>query len=232
MIFALAVFALSAGFPAMGQTAPATKDDPTFENAYQKFQTGYRLGTGDILAVRVQGHPQYSREALKVSPVGAIYLELLGEVGVAGMTLQQTRDYLTKELSEYLNNPQVSVSLVEAVSAKIAILGDVLRPGIVVMARPMNLLDAITEAGGFAPTGSKSNVELIRNPTGGSKSKRVNVGKILAGKAAADENVQLQPGDIVYVHGNMLKTVANITSLAGFGGFTTFMTLGRQTGAR
>lgn len=246
MLMALAVVCLGTTAGALAQTvsldgnaaksAPTTPDSPkndqTFEAAYHKFHTSYRLGTGDIIAVRIQGHPQYSKDGIKVSPVGAIYLELLGEVPVAGMTLQQARDFLTKELSEYLNDPQVSVSLTEAVSAKIAILGDVLKPGIVVMARPMSLLDAISEAGGFAPTGSKSNVELIRDPTSGSKSKRIDVKRILNGKASAADNVQLQPGDIVYVHGNALKKISTVTALAGFGGFTSFMTLGRQTGSR
>ncbi|MGH9845568.1 MAG: polysaccharide biosynthesis/export family protein [Blastocatellia bacterium] len=242
MLLALAVVCFGTTATASAQTArmasdssksasPATipsHDDPAFEGAYHKFYTSYRLGPGDVIAVRIQGHLEYSREAIKVSPVGAIYLELLGDVAVAGMTIQQSRDYLTKELSEYLRDPKVTVSLVEALSAKIAILGDVLKPGIVIMTRPMNLMDAIIEAGGFTPTGSKSNVELIRDPTSGSKSKRIDVKRILASKATAADNVQLQPGDIVYVHGNMLKKISTVTALSGFGGFTSFMTFGRQ----
>ena len=206
-----------------------TNNDSMFDSLYNKFYTSYRLGPGDILAVRVQGQPEYSKDQIKVSPVGAIYLELLGDVAVAEMTIEQTRDFLTAELSEYLKDPKVTISLLEAVSAKVGVLGEVLKPGIIVMARPMSLLDAITEAGGFANTGSKSNVELIRQQADGSRRPaRVNVKRILEGKAKPEENIMLQSGDLVVVHGNMIKTVSTVTALAGFGNFLSFIMVGRR----
>ena len=243
MLLALVVFCFSATANASAQTAgvesSANKghstltarhwNDPQFEAAYEKFTNSYRLGPGDIIAVRVQGQPEYSKDQLKISPVGAIYLELLGDVAVAGMTIEQTKQLLTKELSEYLKDPKVTVSLLDAVSAKIGVLGEVLKPGIVVMARPMNLLDAITEVGGFANTGSKSNVEVIRqSANGNNESKRVNVNNILRGKSKPEDNIQLQPGDIVFVHGNAIKAISTVTALAGFGSFLSFIQLGRR----
>ncbi len=243
MLLALAVFCYSASASASAQSpgiersekkgAPVAtdrpNDDPVFEGAYQNFYASYRLGPGDVIAVRVQGQPEYSKDHLKVSPVGTIYLELLGEVAIAAMTIQQAKDYLAKELGEYLRDPKVTISLIEAMSAKIAILGEVLKPGVVVLARPMTLLDAISEAGGFANTGSKSNVELNRQRADGSRmSKRFNLKHILEGKAKSDENAMLQTGDIVYVHGNMMKTVSTVTSLAGFGNFLSFIMIGRR----
>jgi polysaccharide biosynthesis/export protein len=198
--------------------------DPEFEEAYQRFYTGYRLGPGDLIAIRVQGQPEYSKEQVKVSPVGAIYLELLGDVPIGGMTIEQADNHITKELSEFLKDPKVTISLLDAVSAKVGVLGEVLKPGIIVMARPMNLLDAIVEAGGFANTGSKSNVELIRQgPDGSREPKKFNVQQILRGKSKPEENVQLQPGDIVYVHGNVYKKLSTVSSLAGFAGFAAFL---------
>src|SRR5262249_58357055 len=97
----------------------------------------------------------------------SIYHELVGEVSVMGLTTGQLTERLTNELGEYLKNPQVSVQLVEAASAKISVFGEVPHPGIVVMSRPMRLLDAISEAGGFSDTGKKSSVEGLRQPTDG-----------------------------------------------------------------
>ena len=206
-------------------TAAKPSNDPMFEGIYQKFYSDYRLGPGDSVAVRIKGQPEYSKDQVKVSPVGSIYLDLLGDVTIAGMTLDQAREYLTKELSEYLKDPKVSISLIEAQSAKIGVLGEVLKPGIVVMARPMTVLDAITESGGFATTGSKSNVEVIRQSA--KQPIRVNVDNILKGKARPEDNLQLHPGDLVIVKGNAIKTIGTITALAGFGNFTSFITLGR-----
>lgn len=203
--------------------------DPQLDSAYTRFYNTYRLGPGDQIAVRIQGQPEYSKDMIKVSPVGAIYLELLGDVTIAGMTVSQAKEHLTKELSEYLKDPKVTVSLLDAVSAKVGVLGEVLRPGILLMSRPMNLMDAIMESGGFTTTGSKSNVELIRqSPDGRREPKRFNLKRVLDGKATPEENITLQPGDIVYVHGNMMKKINTVTSLAGFGGFLTFIQLGQM----
>lgn len=210
----------------------ASAADPVaspFETMIRSFQENYRLGPADEIAVRVKGEPTYSIDKIKVTPTGSIYHVLLGDVQVIGMTLDQARDYLTKELREYLKDPVVSISLLEAVSAKFAVFGDVSHSGVYVMARPMNVLDAIGAAGGFAVTGSQDNVEVIRQSADGSvQTKRVNVKLILKGKAKPDENIALQPGDLVVVHGNFTKTLGKITAIAGFGSLTSFITLGSR----
>ena len=193
----------------------------------RSFQDNYRLGPADEIALRVKGEPQYSIDKTKVSPTGAIYHPLLGDVQVIGMTIEQAREYLTKELREYLKDPIVSLSLLEAVSAKFAVFGDVAHSGVFAMSRPMNIIDAIGVAGGFAPTGSQDNVEVIRQSADGSyQSKRVNVKMILRGKAKADDNIALQPGDMIVVHGNFTKTLGKITAIAGFGSLASFITMG------
>ncbi|MFN0085103.1 MAG: polysaccharide biosynthesis/export family protein [Blastocatellia bacterium] len=232
---------------AAGQTAVVEGDNPAanspkpavaaaqtaspFETMIRSFQENYRLGPADEIALRVKGDPQYSIEKTKVTPTGSIYHVLLGDVQVIGMTLDQARDYLTRELREYLKDPIVTISLLEAVSAKFAVFGDVNHSGVYAMARPMNVVDAIGAAGGFAITGSQDNVEVIRQSADGSvQTKRVNVKLILKGKAKADENIALQPGDLVVVHGNFTKTLGKITAIAGFGSLTSFITMGPRGG--
>jgi len=134
---------------------------------------------------------------------------------------------LTKDLSEYLINPKVSVALIEASSAKIGVLGDVVHPGILVMSRPMNVLDAIAASGGFTDMGSKSGVTVLRQMRNGSaQTLKVNVKLILEGKAGPEEDIALQAGDIVLINGNAKKKVNTILSLAGFGSFLSFISRG------
>src|SRR5262245_66261268 len=106
MLMPLIVLYLNATANASGQTAGVESstskstsittakqsNDSQFEAAFQKFYDSYRFGPGDIIAVRVQGQPEYSKDQIKISPVGAIYLELLGDVAVAGMTIEQTKE--------------------------------------------------------------------------------------------------------------------------------------------
>jgi len=206
---------------------PPAANEQYFDRMYRKFNDTYRLGPGDEISIRVKGQPASSMERTKVSPAGTIYHDLLGEVSVAGLTTNQLTERLTNDLSEYLKNPQVSVQLIEAASAKIGVLGEVRRPGIIVMSRPMSLLDAISEAGGFAETGSKSSVEVLRQNLNGSHSSvRIDVKKILEGKANPDSNIQLQAGDLVMVHGNSKKTLGTIATIAGLGTFATFIARG------
>lgn len=159
-LFAAAV-CLFAMAPAAAQTNTVTPNGanaleakyPYLDRSFRTYNENYRLGPGDEISIRVKGQPAYSLEKTKVSPTGSIYHELVGEVSVVGLTTTQLTERLANDLSEYLKNPQVSVQLVEAASAKISVFGEVPRPGIVIMSRPMRLLDAISEAGGFSDTG-------------------------------------------------------------------------------
>ena len=207
--------------PAAGQTS---EDDQFFKGIYREFYDTYRLGPADEIAIRVTAQPDYTIERVKVSPTGSVYHPLLGDVQVAGMTVPRLTKRLTGELSEYLINPKVSVALLEANSAKVGVLGDVIHPGILIMNKPMNVLDAITASGGVADTGDKSGVIVLRQLRDGrAQTFKVNVKRILEGKAGPEENVGLQAGDTVIVNGNTKKKMAYILSLAGFGSFVSFI---------
>ena len=72
--------------------------------------------------------------------------------------------------------------------------------------------------------GSKTNITVLRQ-SGYDKPVmlKVNVKRILEGKADTEENLRLQAGDTVIVHGNTRKKITTITSLLGFGNFLSFL---------
>jgi polysaccharide export outer membrane protein len=198
--------------------------DPFFAPIYRNFYDTYRLGPGDVLALRVAQQPDYTVERAKVSPVGRVYHPLLGDVEVVGLTVGQILERFTKDLNEYLLNPKVSVELIEANSAKIGVLGEVRAPGVVVMARPMTVMEAITAAGGFADTGSKSNVSLLRPEGGRLVETKINIKRVLEGKSSLEEDLRLRAGDTLIVRGNTRKKIAEISTLVGFAQFVGFVT--------
>jgi polysaccharide export outer membrane protein len=211
-----------------GDAGQVSENDQLFKGIYQEFYDTYRLGPADEIAIRVIGQPDYTVERAKVSPTGSVYHPLLGDVEVVGLTIPQLIERLTKDLSEYLINPKVSAALVEANSAKIGVLGDVIHPGILVMSKPMSVLEAISASGGIADTGDKSGVIVLRQLRDGrAQTLKVNVKRILEGKAETDENIVLQAGDTVIVNGNTKKKMSYILSLAGFGSFVSFVSAGR-----
>lgn len=214
-------------FKSPGQPEPASPADPGdeyFRQIYRDFYYTYKLGPEDQIALRVQGQPDYSLDQVTVSPVGRIYHPLLGEVDVAGLTVPKLTERLTLELSEFIIDPKVSLSLLSANSAKIGVIGDVTRPGILIMARPMTVMDAISASGGVSDTGAKSDVTVLRQTGGGQAiTKKVNVKRIMEGKSSPEENLTLQAGDTIIVHGNTRKKLANFTQMLGFGNFLWFI---------
>jgi polysaccharide biosynthesis/export protein len=193
---------------------------------YRSFYNSYRLGPGDIIAIYIDKHPEDSVQKVAVSPVGRIYFPLMGDIAVVGKTLPQLQEYLTNGAAEFIKEPRLTLALLEAQSAKVGVLGDVKTPGLLVMTRPLRVLDAITVAGGILDTGS-SNVSILRQYEDGRvQVLRVDMKKILKGKANPEENAFLRPGDTVVVHGNLFKTFTKLSSVVGVTSLVTFLSRG------
>jgi protein involved in polysaccharide export with SLBB domain len=183
-----------------------------FDGIYRNFYDNYKLGPGDEIAVRVASQPDFSVERMKISPTGRIYHPLVGDIPVARLTVDQLTNKLTSAFSEYILKPSVSVELLAAQSAKIGVLGEVLRPGIVVMAEPMTVMGAIIASGGVADTGKKTEVTLLRqNNEGSLHIVTVNLKRILEGQADPEQNLTLRAGDTLIVHGNLRKKITSIS---------------------
>lgn len=193
---------------------------------YRSFYNSYRLGPGDIVAIYIDKHPEDSVQRVTVSPVGRVYFPLLGDISVVGKTVPQLQEYLTNSVAEFIKEPRVTLALLEAQSAKVGVLGDVKTPGLMVMTRPLRVLDAITLAGGILDTGSSSVSILRQYEDGRVQVLTADVKKILKGKANPEENAYLRSGDTVIVHGNLFKTVTRISSLVGVTTLVTFLTRG------
>ena len=116
------------------------------------------------------------------------------------------------------------MELLAAQSAKIGVLGDVGRPGIIVMTEPTTVLSAITASGGVSDTGKKSEITLLRqSDEGGLRIVTVNLKRILEGKADPEQNLTLKAGDTLIVHGNLRKKISTV--MAPIWNFSQFLYL-------
>jgi len=211
------------------QTQTFAETSEYFDGIYRDFYKNYRLGPGDEIAVRVVGQPDFSLESVRISPVGRIYHPLVGDIHVARLTVDELTTKLVAHFSEYILNPSVSVELLTAHSAKVGVLGEVVRPGIVVMDEPMTLLGAIIAAGGATDSGKKSEVTLLRqNNEGRLRIVTVNLKRILEGRADPEQNLALRAGDTLIVHGNLRKKITSLSvPLMGFTQLLYFLSLAR-----
>ena len=154
------------------------------------------LDVGDVFDVRIYGEADLSG-TYKVGADGTITFPLVGVMQVKGLEPTEVANQLAKRLSDgILRNPQVSVLLKEQNSKKIVIIGQVSKPGTFNYTPSMNVVEAITVAGGFTPLAAKNDTTITRVDGGKKTIVRVPVESIGEGKA---RNVYLRPGDIINV---------------------------------
>ena len=110
--------------------------------------SSYKLGSGDMITIRVVGEDDLRRERLRLSDAGTISFPILGEIRVKGLTVGALEEHITKGLKgRYLVNPQVTVSIDEY--RNFFVNGSVEKPGGYPFSPGLTVRKAISIAGGF-----------------------------------------------------------------------------------
>jgi polysaccharide biosynthesis/export protein len=162
----------------------------------QPADTSIRLNPGDVVEVTFPGAPTMSRTE-RVRLDGKLLLPLIGEVAAGGKTPLELQAALTQLYSKHLQIKEVVV-IVASSSASIFVGGAVARPGRIAMERPMTVLDAIMEAGGFDPKRANvKKVSVIRQQDGKYSRKSLDLKPVLRGENVAP--FKLEPFDIIFV---------------------------------
>jgi polysaccharide export outer membrane protein len=159
----------------------------------------YVIGPGDILRVSVWKNPELSVEAVPVRPDGKISVPLLSDVQAAGLTPEELKELLTRSLAEYVQNPDVTVVVTQILSKRVHVLGQVARPGAVVINQDMRVIDAIAIVGGFGPFADKDDIKVLRRSEGGGTVEyRFDYDAFMRGRGV-EGNILLMPGDTIVV---------------------------------
>jgi len=157
----------------------------------------YVIGPEDVLAIYVWKEEAFSR-TVPVRMDGKISLPLIDDVQAAGFTARQLKDVLTNKLKEFVENPNVSVTIVEANSFKIFVTGQVKSPGVYRLKSETSLLEFIALVGGFTDWANQKKILIIRREGGKEKRMTINYKKIVSGKDP-DSNIILKTGDTIIV---------------------------------
>ncbi|HZI18320.1 MAG TPA: polysaccharide biosynthesis/export family protein [Pyrinomonadaceae bacterium] len=193
---------------------------------YTNFLRSYRLGPEDVISVTVFGLDRYSKAGIIIPPDGRIdYYHIPEGVQAAGKTTRELAEQIKAHLEEYIIDPRVTVSLEKAVSHRFGVIGDVARPGIMVMSRRLSVYEALNEAGGVLPTGDKKKVVVLRwNADRVMERQVIDIAAIEKGRLP--DNYFLQPGDQVFVPGNRYKTVKEVLNFLPIVSFARIFTGG------
>jgi len=165
--------------------------------AADKSNAGYIIGPGDVLSIDVWKEPEMSKQ-VSVRLDGEVSLPLINDVKAAGFTCTELRKQLAEKYKDFVDVPEVSVTVLESRSKRIYLLGKIKRPGEYPLQKNMTIVHAISLAGGLAEWAESSDIKLIRKIKGTEKTFRVDYDAIVSGEDLG-QNVQLQPDDTIFV---------------------------------
>ena len=169
----------------------------TIEQSIPPPSTEFVIGPEDVLKINVWEEKNLSL-SVPVRVDGKISLPLIHDVYVVGLTPTELKEELTKRLSKYIENPTVSVIVEEINSLKFFVVGNVRRSGVFELDREVNVLQAISMAGGFTEWAKKSKLKIFRKHMGVEKVIKINYNKIVSGKHP-ELNIPIQPGDTIVI---------------------------------
>ena len=157
----------------------------------------YTIGPMDVLEIHVWKEPDFSRTLL-VRPDGQITMPLIGDIQASGMSTLALKNLVSIKLKRFLDNPEVTVILVESNSKKFYIIGKVNLPGTYPLNYNMTVLQALSVAGGLAEWADKDSIRIIRKSGGKKVILKFDYDKAISGKNL-EQNILLKPNDTVIV---------------------------------
>ena len=186
------------GFLCLIAVAPAIVADPRVDNktvvaAYDQ----YRLQPGDVLTISVWKEKDLETEAL-VRPDGGLSFPLVGDLDAAGRTISDIRGILVQRLKPYIPDPVVTVMIKSIGGNHVYVIGKVQRPGEFPFSRPLDVMQALSLAGGATPYAALNDIVILRRQNGQERVLRFRYGDIVRGERL-EQNVVLESGDTVVV---------------------------------
>lgn len=157
----------------------------------------YGIQPGDVLVITVWKEPDLAREVV-VSPDGWITFPLIGELQVEGLTVNEVRGMVREALTTYIPRAVVAVSLQQINGNQIYVLGKVARPGVFPFMARLDVMKALSLAGGATRFAALDKIKILRREDGQQTALEFNYDDVSSGKRL-EQNIELRSGDIVLV---------------------------------
>lgn len=157
----------------------------------------YKIGPEDMLFISVWKEEELQREVL-VRPDGGISFPLAGDVHVEGKTPAEVEQDIATKIHKYIPEAVVTVSVTTVSGYTIFVDGKVKRPGKFVIGRYMDVVQAITLAGGLDTFADEDKIKVIRRQNGEQVVHKFNYKEVKRGENL-EQNIVLQSGDIIMV---------------------------------
>ena len=157
----------------------------------------YRIQPGDILEVSVWKEENLQKQVV-VRPDGGMSFPLAGDIQAAGKSIIELQDIITQRLTKFIPDPVVTVATLKLDGNKFYVIGKVARPGEFPANRYMDVVQALSVAGGMTPYAADNKITVLRRENGKQRSIPFRYGDIEKGQDL-EQNIILQSGDVVVV---------------------------------
>jgi polysaccharide biosynthesis/export protein len=158
---------------------------------------GYQLQPGDILQVVVWKEVDLQSEVL-IRPDGGISFALAGDIQAAGLTTDQLRAELQQRVRKLIPDAVVTVQVKMAAGNRVYVIGKVNHPGDFPLNRPIDVLQALSLAGGVTPFANTDGIRILHRQGSEQQSMRFRYSDVRRGRHL-EQNILLQSGDTVVV---------------------------------
>lgn len=171
----------------------------TFSNdaRAQDGESVYLVKPGDILQISVWGEEDLQGEVL-VTPDGGFSFPLVGHLNARGKTAAQLQELVVEKLVTYIADPVVTVSLKQINGNQIYVIGQVKNPGAFVMNHAVDVVQALSLAGGTTPFAALNDILILRRDANRQIALSFRYSDVSRGRGL-EQNILLQSGDVVLV---------------------------------
>lgn len=184
------LIALLSAATAIGAQTPAPTPTPAVGGDYE-------IGPEDVLEISVWKEKDLQREVL-VRPDGWLTFPLVGNIKAAGRTAYELEQEIRLRLRKYIPDPVVTVSVVKIQGLKIFVTGRVNKPGEYMVGRYIDVLQALTLAGGLTPFAKESQIKVLRREGNKEIVIPFDYSEVKRGKRL-EQNIKLRSGDVIVV---------------------------------
>lgn len=157
----------------------------------------YKIGIGDVLKINTWKEPDLTFDAIMVRVDGKITFPLLDDIQAEGLTTVELKTVIEKKISEFVEAPTITVTLVNPVSQKYYILGEVQNIGEYPLIKKLTVIQAFALAKGFTDWASKDEIIIYRKTATENQVLKIDYTKIVKGDFSKD--IFLKADDIIIV---------------------------------
>jgi len=158
----------------------------------------YQLAPGDSLTISVWKEEGLQEQQYLISPDGTIIFPLVGTVLATGKTITELKDQLATKLADFISDPSVTVKLQNNQGNSFFVIGKVNKPGQIFSSRKIDVLQALSLAGGLTVFADADSISVLRRVGNETKVFPFDYSDVIQGEEL-QQNIMLEPGDTVTV---------------------------------